>query len=395
MNENFLENLPSDDKKRLAYIEKRPDLFETKVLRIEPEKNYAEKAKNILVIARNPGSGNALLPVVKELIRKEEIKITAITDGRAEEIFENNFETQNITPKTMALEADQVFETPNAILMDVSVGEFGLDTYAFATFPEVPKVLVEDYYTVARGFLSKLAERNLSMPEKICVMDQGAKDIIVEKFPNLEERIEITGQPSFDKFAEEDTEKISLEIRKKLGLEPTDKIISYMSTTDEPEKIAQLAEALKKINNNFYFVFRRHPRDNVSYDTFKQIFVSAGIKILDTDQFTTDEIGAASDIILTTWSTEGLNGIYRRKPTVHIVDNSFRVPESLELPLVPVKLGASIGASKMNELVEILPQLMDTGSSLNNSLKEKMEKNYFVDGKNAKRVARVVNNIIG
>ena len=121
---------------------------------------------------------------------------------------------------------------------------------------------------------------------------------------------------------------------------------------------------------------------------------SADIRVVDTDDFTTNDIGAASDVVLTTWSTEGLHGICRRKPTVHIVDHNFRVPESLDLPLVPVKLGASVGIDQINELSKILPQLLDQKSSLNSSLNEKMKKCYPDDGKNAERVANIVRQYI-
>lgn len=363
-------------------------------MRIVPEGDDESKRKNILFASRDPGSGNALLPVLKELVRDTGIQLTAITDGRAQELIQKNFQTQDITPKVAVLGADKVFKTPDVILMDLSSGEIGLDTYVAATFPEIPKILVEDYYTTARKFLLELRKRNLPLPEKICVMDKGAKDIIVKEFPDLETRIEITGQPAFDRFVKEDTEKIAHEVKKKLGLQPTDKLVSFMSTMDEPEKITRMAEALKNIGGDFYFAFRRHPRDNVSYETYKQILTNAGIRVVDTEEFDTNDIGAASDVVLTTWSTEGLHGIYRRKPTVHIVDRNFKIPKGLDLPLVPVKLGASVGLDRMNQLTEILPQLLDSKSVLNSSLKKNMEKEYPADGKNARRVANIVRQFI-
>ncbi|PIR93548.1 hypothetical protein COT99_00050 [Candidatus Falkowbacteria bacterium CG10_big_fil_rev_8_21_14_0_10_43_10] len=379
----------ADYQKRIPNIEGRPDLFETKILRLQREGAATENEKKLLVAARDPGSGSALTPVLKELAGDEEMQIDIIADGRAQEIVQKNFLTKDITPPGMVLEADNVIGTPDVILMDRSC-ETGIDSYVTATFPEAPKILVEDYYLNTPDFLAELKKRDLPLPEKICVMDEGAKELIVKRFPDLESRIEITGQPAFDKFAHEDTKKISQEVRQKLNLSPEDKLVSFMSTKDEPAKIKKMAEALKKLGDDFYFIFRRHPRDNTSYETYKQIFVEAGIKIIDTDEFTTDEIGAASDVVLTTWSTEGLKGIYRRKPTAHITDHNFRIPEDIELPLVPVKLGASVGIDNMDELIEILPQLLDQKSPLNHSLKEKMEKNYQADGNNAKRVADIV-----
>lgn len=388
MNEKFINELPSEVKKRMAYIEGRPDLFETKVLRIKPTSEI-EKKKSLLVTTRDPGSGNALLPVLKELAGDHGLQIDVITDGRAQEIIQDNFKTEDITPEGMVLEADNVIGTPNAILMDRS-SEMGIDTYATATFLEVPKILVEDYYTNSIHFLAELLKRNLPLPEKICVMDNGAKEFIVKKFPQLENIIEVTGQPAFDRFTKEETEQLAYEVKKKLGLQPTDKLISFMSNIDEPEKIRLMAESLKGIAGDFYFAFRRHPRDNTSYETYKKILTDAGIRIIDTDEFSTNDIGAASDVILTTWSTEGLHGIYRRKPTVHITDRNFRIPESLDLPLPPVKLEASVGIDKIDEIAQVLPQLLNPYSTLNDKLKRKMEEQYPADGKNAERVANIV-----
>lgn len=393
MNEKFFEKLSSaepQEQKRMAYIEGRGDLFETKILRIEPT-SETEKTKSLLVTTRDPGSGNALLPVLKELTGDQGLQIDVMTDGRAQEIIQGNLQTKDITPqgKIGALAADSVTGTPDVILMDRS-SEMGIETYATATFPEVPKILIEDYYGTSIPYLTRLKENDLPFPEKICVLDQAAKKLILKDFPTLESRVEITGQPAFDRFAQENTEQIAHEVKEKLGLKLTDMLVVYMSQMDELEKISQMAKALKNVAGNFYFVFRPHPRDNINYEIYKQIFVDAGIRIIDTDEFSTNDIGAASDVVLNFWSTEGLNGIYRRKPTAHITDSNFNIPEYVSLPLPPVQLGASVGIDRIEEIERVLPQLLDPNSSLNKELREKMEEQYPADGKNAERVANIV-----
>lgn len=391
MSENFFKNLSPAEKKRLAYIEGRPDLFETKVLKISAKNAQEISGNNILVVSRDPGSGNALLPVIRRLLEDNDAQITTITDGRAQEIFEENLTTEDVTPEgTFLGKEDEAIAKPDVILMDFSNSEIGLDTYVSATFPDVPKVLVEDYYSTGRKFLLELKKRNLPFPEKICVMDDGAKEIIIKEFPEMADRVEVTGQPSFDQLAEEDTEQMAVEVKKKLGLHTTDKLVSYMSTMDEPAKVAEMAKALGAVGEDFYFAFQKHPRDNENFEIYKNILAEAGVKVVDTSGFSTSEIGAASDVVLTSWSVEGLKAIYRRKPTVNIVDTNFRVAIGLDLPLVPVRLGASVGAGKMSELTEILPQLLDTSSPTNDLLRKKMEQYYKADGKNASRVAEIV-----
>ena len=204
----------------------------------------------------------------------------------------------------------------------------------------------------------------------------------------------MTGQPAFDRFAKEDTEQIAQAVKEKLALKPADQLVVFISQLDGLEKISQLAEALKKAAGDFHLAFRPHPRDNVSYEDYKKILNAAGLKIVDTAEFSTDEIGAAADVVLTSYSTEGLNGIYRRKPTGYISDRNFNIPEYVNLPLPPVQLGAGAGIDHVEALAQILPQLLDKNSPLNEQLKKGMEKHYVADGNNAKRVANIVNEYL-
>jgi hypothetical protein len=159
--------------------------------------------------------------------------------------------------------------------------------------------------------------------------------------------------------------------------------------------IRALALELSKLPSDFYLAFRRHPRDNVSYEEYDALFKAAGIKTIDTHQFTTHQVSAASDTILTGYSTEGLHGIYRRKPTVHITDKKLQnIPDDLRLPLPPVRLGASVGINTMSELFGALSDISDPASQSSRALRENMEKYYPSDGKNAERVAVIVRDIL-
>lgn len=393
MSEKFLYNLPPEEKTRLGYLDNGHDLFETKIFRIQSQ-TIDDNKSTVLVATRDSGSANALVPVIKELCSDTKVEVDILTDGRAQEIIKKNFDIDDITPSQMILGADQHIGQPQVLLIDHNFSEPGLDTYVSTTFGEVPIILLEDYYGTANHLLDILSNRGLPLPQKICVMDKYAKEIIVKEFPSLESRIEVTGQPIYDRFALENTELKTFQTKEKLGLMQTDKLVVYMSTMDEPEKIKQVADSLVNISEDFYFVFRCHPRDNTSYDVFEKILTEAGIKVLNTDGFNGDDIMAASDIVLTTWSTAGLEGMYLGKPTVHLVDPNFVVPEGLELPLPQVKLGASVGIGQASELTMILPQLFDKKSKLNADLKNNMKKYYFADGKNAKRVADVVKEFL-
>ena len=79
---------------------------------------------------------------------------------------------------------------------------------------------------------------------------------------------------------------------------------------------------------------------------YREIFGNAGITYIDTEQFGVDNIGAASDAVVVVVSTEGLNAIYRRKPTMHITDPKFTTPQEDLTPPPPVKLGARCGTRR-------------------------------------------------
>lgn len=394
--EMFGQSMPGELKSRTGYLEGRADLFETKLLQLEHEHpGRAEDIRKLLVISRDPGSANALLPVMELLDREKNLDMSVLTDGRAQEIIQKKFQTKDITPQGLVLEAANTIGTPDVVLTDASTSEQGIESFAAGTFPDVPMVLVEDYYTSSLKYLHDLKERQFPLPVKICVMDEEAKNIVLEKFPELEDRIEVTGQPAFDRFAKEDTEGMSQEVREKLGVAPGEKIISYMSQMERPDMIHELARELGKNGHNFYLAFRRHPRDNVSYEEYEEIFKGAGIKTIDTRQFSTDQVSAASDTVITGYSTEGLHGIYRRKPTIHIIDKELQdIPEDLSLPLPPVKLGASMGIDKVGDLSGTLNELLDPASPANKELLIRMDKFYPRDGKNAQRVAGIVAKVI-
>ncbi len=389
---SFLRNLPPKEKKRLAYIEGRDDLFETKVFEIQDspgaELPRGEK-KKVLVISRDPGSANALWPVMELLHHDSTIAMDAVIDGRAEEILQKKFPMKDITPKEGALNAEEVLGTPDALHIDPST-ERGIEMYASANYPEVPAVLVEDYYTSSLGYLQRLKERNLPYPKKICVMDGEAKKLIVKEFPELEDRIEITGQPAFDRFATEDTERIKTEVRKELGLLPNEKLMTFISAGARMELIEKLAEELKKLGGKFKLAFGIHPRDNTPAEVYEKIFKDAGVPFINAEQIGINKIGAASDVVVMIVSTEGLNAIYRRKPTLHITDPKFMVPQKDLNPPPPVTLGASVGLDDMNGFATTMDRLLDPESVENRELKEHMEEHYPVDGKNAERVATIL-----
>lgn len=394
---------PSEDPdlaKRTGYIAEREDLFKTKVFELKiQEADPGTIEQNVLVVSRDPGSASCLVPVMKILEKNPASQIAVVTDGRAEDAIRNHFEVEEKDIEG-SIGADRAVGQPDVILV-AAAEEKGLETYANATFDEVPMVLIEDYPGATHIFLRACLDRpGLHLPDKTCVMDEAAKQLMVASFsdhPEIESRIEVTGQPAFDRIANENVAEISKNAREKMGLSADDKVVAFMSTDEvTKEQARQICEKLKNPSTDFTLVFRRHPRDNTSYDEYFQMFEEMGIKNIDSRELKTDEVSAAADVVLTSWSTAGLEAIYRGKPTIHIVDrNVLDIPENLKLPLPVVKLGASVGIDDVRELAEKIDGLLDSSSDLSRRIDANMVKYYPNDGKNAERVVAVINEIIG
>jgi hypothetical protein len=323
---------------RFGSIEGRKDLFETRLLEVQQLGDFQSE---ILVATRDPGSANALSPVVKELIDQKIASINILSDGKARDIFSKNCEIEDITPPKTVLETD-LHINPDVLLIDPS-SEQGIEGYLANTYSEVPMVVVEDYYSSSN----------------------------------------------------EETEKIQQQVKEKLNLKQEDKLITFMSTCDV--SIDQIEEVLRNFPNISctLLAFRKHLRDNASYEEYYSLFDSLGINYLNVEEFSSDEVGAAADLVITTWSTEGLKGIYRRKPTIHLSDSSLLdIPAGLELPSPAVKLGASLGVEKTNHLSVNIQELLDEKSPLRRKLFQNMEHYYPADGKNPARVADQVRMVI-
>ena len=400
------EGLPEAATRHKTYLEGREELFETKVLSIQEQ----EGGKRLMVFSRDPGSASALIPVMKELMG-DSLSISAVVDGRAEEAMRKAFpESTEATPRASAFALDEYVGRPDVILIDPSASERGLETNAASLFPSIPTVLIEDFYGTANGYLDRIRDMQKTMPEvsapaRICVMDEAARRIIAERHPELAASIVVTGQPAFDRFATEDTPAIRERVRSELGLTTDDLLLSFMGIPNQLSDITRLAPQVKAaggaLGRRLVFVFRRHPRDNVQSEAYERVLRDAGVdapeKAYEMEgtsyRIPTDDIGAASDIVLTVSPTSGVEAALRRIPVVYMNDAMER-KLSVPTPLPPLSLGAGAGISTVEQLPELLARILEPDSEVTARMKDAMERYYTADGKNAERVADVVRSIL-
>jgi hypothetical protein len=382
-----------EDKKPKTYIEGHPELFETKVFRI------SRGQKNVVAFSRDPGSAAALIPVM-QILQKDGIGLSVVTDGRAEELMRKAFPTMQDATSTTPFSLESVIEKPDLILTDTSASERGLETFAAATFTDTPIVLVEDYYTTANNYLARLRDMHPPhMPAYVCVMDEAARDIIVRQFPEIADRVVVTGQPAFDRFAAEDVPAMRDKARKVMGL-PDQILITYMGSPNQLTEMQTIApfieEAVRKSGKEVMFNFRRHPRDNTPMERYIEAFATKGVSVIDTSLWPTDTVAAASDVIMTNWSTEGVHAAFRRIPVLYVNDDSVRKPPTgITYPLPPVVLGAGLSARSISDIPSLLGSLLDAQSPTVIEMQNAMRQHYKTDGGNAARVAEIVRRALG
>lgn len=390
--------LPDQARSHRTHIEGKDELFETKLFKL------SEGEKHVLVLSRDPGSASALLPVLKLL--KGKVGMSALIDGRAQEAFKKVFpEAQESSPKSLLALTD---ERPDIILTDSSTSERGIETNVASIFAGTPAILIEDYYGASSGYLDRLKEIQKNSPEvvmplHICVMDEGAREILSRLHPEISERIVVTGQPAFDKFATEDTAAIRERVREELALHPEDALIAWLGILDQLHDIERAAPYLAETARAhspglMYVVYRKHPRDNTPSDAYKGALAvvptpEAAFAGTNGYNIPTSDISAAADIVITSSPTSGLEAAMRRIPVVYVND---AMEKKLQITTgnVPALLGAAVAIASLDELPAALEALLQKDSERAKQVRDAMERHYRADGKNAERVADVLMSVL-
>src|SRR3989344_2657598 len=158
---------------------------------------------NILVSASDPGGGNAVLPVV-QLLRSAGHSVTSIIDGASRGIFQSMgvdiIDATNFTDAMLAeLCSGKKFDV---FFAGTSIGDT-IEKRLLMLCGErsIPSVFVIDFWSnYWQRFSSRVRDMQY-VPDVICVMDEHAKNDMVEEGFD-ERKIIVTGNPHFDHFAE-------------------------------------------------------------------------------------------------------------------------------------------------------------------------------------------------
>jgi hypothetical protein len=414
MSENYFASMSNTEMSRLAAIREKQELFETKLFSLKHSASLEqesgreqEKRHTILIVMRDPGTANALLPVIDKL--KDSNNLFFLCDGKAlSSLNKEGYDLNDETPDEGLLSENSSLSdqnlNPDLILTSRAASNAGLESFARSTFSDAKIVLIEDIYDSAGDFISRGQESNQSFQkdenmrqaDKICVIDEEARDIILSQFPDvpdLDKKIEVTGQPSFDKIYQEDSMAIRQETREDLGVEPNERLVIFFGVSrgvgDSLEKILPQMKELS--SSNVKLIFRPHPRDPISPDEYSHLLDQSGVNFIDFNignKYTSDEIVNASDVVVTTTSTVTFEAIYRRKPVINITAPSAPNTRSMVEPAL--NTGASLEVSDLNDFRAVLGNILNNNNNVADQLRDSQEYNFRLDGRNTDRVVQVI-----
>lgn len=319
---------------------------------------------SLLILAKDPGAANCLSPVVEALTKKGR-SLFLFAKDRAEEIFNQKF-SQIATISKFAPENIETDKPLIILASGTSDPEYEGETIRRLKEkdPKNKLVLIEDFPGSLVGITQKLAGFDIA-PDFVLVTSRSSQKNMNQRFPTLgKDRIVPVGQPAFDSLLLEKTKTVNEEVRKKLGLTKDDLLVTYsgVPSQDHPDLNYQTLEliisALSSITDEkglkIHFVNRNHPRE-INPSQFNSILENASenVKIINEtkhQKISTRDITAASNLVITTISTTGLETALRGSRSQTELEQTGWIPIHILLPQAQDFIRRTAGSLPVIEL---------------------------------------------
>jgi len=352
---------------------------------------------------RQIGGANVVIPVACYL-QERGVDVVFYSQGVAYDRFKFDFpliSAESISPDKLLGWLD-----PDVVLSECVAPEENatIPCHVTATAAErdIPTVIVQDFW--ASG-LSVVWE---TLPNKMCVQDILAKDLVYQAWPQMKvlgNEIVITGQPAFDNLKTVDCDEARETLRKMYELKEDWPIIHYSGGfKGTAESVACLVEALNRLKQPIYLFTRLHPRmtdPNASAEWKAEGYryqelnpqLLYGKSIDSSDKKISDLVNAASNIVVGTYPTMIVQACYLRKACLSIMNESAQEFFEMECgntlkAFPPVTLGCCYGTTDTEGTVESLVKIFN-----GETLRESQEKHFVTDGKSTERVAQLVTDL--
>lgn len=353
----------------------------------------------MLVVCKDPGGVNAVLPVYDALVRGGGSAVL-IASGKAVELLQNGSCSFRWYPSAEAALVD----IPNPAALVASMCSSGSSSeIGRALVPllrgRCPTIAVQDFW--GAGLRTTWKDAALH-PDSIVVNDHVDAAIVQRAWPDYKlDRIAVLGYPALDRYACMDVGAISSRVRAELGIASEEPVITFAGQLHHSgAMLADVARAIAGVGQPVCLIPRAHPRmrndapHEVSRWEAAIAQFQSGRCITDTTRWSTSEIVAASTVVISMYSTVLIEAASVRRPTIAVLYPDVGMAELLEstggiMPEFPlVELGCCAKAVDPESLRIAVGDAVS--GRLAKRLRPAQERVFQLDGKNAERVAEFV-----
>ncbi|MCL5410776.1 MAG: CDP-glycerol glycerophosphotransferase family protein [Patescibacteria group bacterium] len=226
--------------------------------------------------------------------------------------------------------------------------------------------------------------------------------VIKKLWPEFEhgQRIVETGYPAFDRLTHLNVPEIRARIRKELGIAEDRFLITLLTEKfGAAEVLEQFTKVFKELGSKALVAIRPHPgikADPEENERFlKEKKLLSGQTVETVDKFTTEEVMAASDAVVATYSTAlgeaSAMGIPSVNFVIPMIEKIYMERTSGVAPVFPwVSEGVCSEARTTEELKDLLKSII-TGETRSRSVEA--QRHLLLDGSSATRVSKFIDHI--
>lgn len=246
---------------------------------------------------------------------------------------------------------------------------------------------------VQLGMLGKNYECPTLLADRISVPGDFIRDLVVSCGVD-ENRVVVTGRPTYDALIRTEEKFNKIEICRKLHLDPTRKIVVYctenLPLVDTQEIVYAVCNAVKNFPD-VQFIIKVHPSE-LSMSIYEKVSKEVGVRALITKESNIYEVLYICDLMMTGFSTTALDAMILDKSVITLNFTGLRDP----IPFA--ESGAAIGVYKEKDLE---PAIKD--GLYDDSMKERLrhdrerfvyEQTYLKDGKATERIADLAERMV-
>ncbi|MBT4445669.1 hypothetical protein HOA92_02180 [archaeon] len=347
--------------------------------------------KKIIFCSQDPGSANALTPVIKKLEQGNQFTVQVFATKQSCEFFNQaGISFQDLNGKLFNQQV--ITEKPDLIILGASSG-FSIEKQAiiYGKDNTIPTVSILDFWSNYALRYSGNGNDLVYLPDYIFTMDEISKTrMIKEKIPK--NKIIVTGNPFFDTFLESNESK-EKQPHKDYSQENTahKNNILYISQPlvkegkfiPDTKTIDECIKIIKEMSEDISLTIKCHPKED--HLRYHEAFKNAKISVTVLGKSDVKKLIETHQIILGKHSMVLFQAVCLGKTVI-----SYQPIQKKYDCLITNDLGISYRANNIEELKSLLKK------SIKKSLPstDRNQISRYIDGKNTTRVISEIKKIL-